>query len=248
MTCPLWPYGYVDASLWGIVMVEDTRNHTVAGIGLLIGSAVSAFGASQAWVSLGATAPLGQNAGLGGHLSLGFDHFRTPSGDSGNLKPLLIGGAVALAVLALLLFATRIPGLGLLWRLVALMIAGLLGLTAAAGWGVINDPASVIADPESSAGPIIGLGLSIAEFFGAASVEPGLGLWLLTVGAGVAAIGALIPATRGRNVVTPSAPVAAFQSPNPGPKPAGWYPDQMDGRFVRFFDGARWTDAVRPRG
>ena len=229
-------------------MAQNTRNHAVAGTALLIGAAVSAFAATQAWVSADATVPLGRYAGLGMNGSLGFDHFVTPGGSGGDVTPLLMGGAAALAVVALLLFATRIPGLGVLWRLVALATAGLLGLTAAAGWAVINDPVSVVADPESSAGTILGLGLSAAEFFTAGSVGPGLGLWLLTVGAGVAAIGALIPAARGRSVETPIAPGTAFQPPRPDPMPAGWYPDQMDGRFVRFFDVARWTDAVRPRG
>jgi hypothetical protein len=227
-------------------MAQNTRNHAVAGTALLIGAAVSAFAANQAWVSADATVPLGRYAGVGVTRSLGFDHFVTPGGAGGDVTPLLMGGAAALAVLALLLFATRIPGLGVLWRLVALVTAGLLGLTAAAGWGVINDPVSVLADPESSAGTILGLGLSIAEFFKAASVGPGLGLWLLTVGAVVAAIGALIPAARGRSVELPTVPVAPFQPPHPGPMPAGWYPDQMDRRFVRFFDGVRWTDAIRP--
>ncbi|MFC8931102.1 DUF2510 domain-containing protein [Rhodococcus sp. NPDC057135] len=27
----------------------------------------------------------------------------------------------------------------------------------------------------------------------------------------------------------------------------GWYPDAMDPRFVRWFDGRVWTDQVRPR-
>jgi hypothetical protein len=126
--------------------------------------------------------------------------------------------------------------------------AGLLGLAAAAGWGVVDDPASVVADPESATGTILGLGVSIGEFFGVATLRPGLGLWLLTVGAGFAAIGALIPAARGRIVDAPGAPMAGYPPSHPGPMAAGWYPDQIDGRFVRFFDGVRWTDAIRPRG
>jgi len=228
-------------------MAHNTRNHAVAGTALLIGAAVSAFAATQAWINADATVPAGYLGGLGINGSLGFDHFVMPGGDGGDVTPLLIGSAAALAVSALLLFATRIPGLGVLWRFVALATAGLLGLTAAAGWGVVDDPLPVVADPESPAGTILGLGLSAAKFFKAVSVGPGLGLWLLTVGAAVAAIGALIPAARGRSVELPTVPVAPFQPPHhPGPMPAGWYPDQMDRRFVRFFDGVRWTEAIRP--
>jgi len=28
---------------------------------------------------------------------------------------------------------------------------------------------------------------------------------------------------------------------------AGWYPDQVDPRYVRYFDGHQWTDALQPR-
>lgn len=28
---------------------------------------------------------------------------------------------------------------------------------------------------------------------------------------------------------------------------AGWYPDQVDPRYVRWFDGQRWTEALMPR-
>lgn len=35
-------------------------------------------------------------------------------------------------------------------------------------------------------------------------------------------------------------------SPAPQSVPAGWYPDQVDPRYVRWFDGTSWTDAVLP--
>jgi hypothetical protein len=40
---------------WGNRHAQNTRNHAVAGTALLIGAAVSAFAANQAWVSADAT-------------------------------------------------------------------------------------------------------------------------------------------------------------------------------------------------
>lgn len=33
----------------------------------------------------------------------------------------------------------------------------------------------------------------------------------------------------------------------PQAQPAGWYPDQVDVRFVRYWDGLRWTEHTQPR-
>ena len=37
------------------------------------------------------------------------------------------------------------------------------------------------------------------------------------------------------------------QQPLPAAAPPGWYPDAADVRFVRWWDGYRWTGHVQPR-
>jgi hypothetical protein len=110
-------------------------------------------------------------------------------------------------------------------------------------WGVVNDPASVVAGPGFPSGETLGLAASVAQSSGLLAIEPGRGLWLLTIGTGIVGIGALVPAIRGR---TPGMETARPSSTAARMSP-GWYPDQLDGKVVRYFDGVRWTGATRPR-
>ncbi|WP_139228914.1 DUF2510 domain-containing protein [Blastococcus tunisiensis] len=180
--------------------------------------------------------------------SLGFDRLLAPGGQYGNVEPLILGCAAALAVLALLLFVTRVPGLGVLWRVLALAALVLLGLTAVTAWSVVNDPASVVADPDTLAGQGFETGVALLEALGFAVVEPGVGLWLLTAGSAIAGIGVLVPATRSRTVAALPHAVSMPPPPGAGGLPPGWYPDQFDPRCVRFFDGRHWTGATRISG
>jgi hypothetical protein len=229
-------------------MGRATRNHSVSGVALLLAAAITAFGATQSWATGAATVPWGRFAGVAAHGSPGFDFLLMPGGHYGDVRPLLLGGAAALAVLALLLFVTRVPGLGVLWRLIALVTAALLGFAAVSAWTVVNDPSTVVATTtDSSFGQALGIGVSLAKSFGLLELQPGIGLWLLTIGTGLAAIAALIPAGRGWSMATPGPAPRAFQPPGGATLSAGWYQDQLDGRFLRYFDGMRWTDAIRPR-
>jgi hypothetical protein len=178
--------------------------------------------------------------------SLGFDRLIQPGNRYGDVTPLLLGGAAVLGVSALLLFVTRIPVLGILWRLLALATVLGLGVISVPAWGAVNDPATMAADPTSHSGRALGLGASVAGSSGLLDIEPGLGLWLLTIGIAVAGIGAVVPAIRGRtremDAVEPSGLRRSYTGATPG-----WYPDQLDAGLVRFFDGVRWTAATRPR-
>jgi hypothetical protein len=227
-------------------MGQQTRNHSVAGVALLVGAAAIAFAATQPWIT-GAGALWGRLAGITVNGSLGFDLLVAPGGEHGDVKPVLFGCAAALAVLALLLFVTRVPGLGVLWRFLALATLVLVGFTAWAAWSVVGSPASVVADPDSLPGQGLDIAVDIAETIGVATIRPGLGLWVLTIGFGVTGIGALIPASRGTGSVTDRRIPIEPQSLGAA-MPPGWYPDQFDARFVRFFDGNRWTGATQPRG
>jgi hypothetical protein len=223
-------------------MGQETRNHSVAGVVVLAGAAMIAFGATQPWAT-GAVTLRAWVRDVTPRSAWGFDLLLGPDGQYGDVTPLLIGGVAVLGVSALLLLVTRVPVVGILWRLLAVTTVVGLGLISVPAWGVVNDPPSVVGDPGSPTGEAFGLAASVAQSSGLLGVEPGVGLWLLTIGTGVAGIGALVPAIRGR---TPEVE-AALPSSTAVRMPAGWYPDQLEGSIVRFFDGVRWTGATRPR-
>jgi hypothetical protein len=226
-------------------MGQQTRNHSVTGVAVLAGAAMIAFGATQAWAT-GAVTLRGWVAGTTPHEALRFDRLLGPGGRSADVTPLLIGGAAVLGVSALLLFVTRVPVLGILWRLLALATVAGLGVTSVAAWSVVMNPTSVIADPDSQSSQFLSLGASVAQSSGLLDIKPALGLWLLTIGCGIAGIGALIPAIRGRTIEVETPAPSGLRRSSTGMSP-GWYPDQLDGSFVRFFDGVQWTGATRPR-
>ena len=218
-------------------MERHSRNNGVAGVGLLVGAALIGFVSTQAWATGSLTIPFGRLAGLSPGDSLGFDVFLTANGQYGDVQPVILGGAAFLAVAALLLIVTRVRGLGLLWRVLSILTVIGLGILCASGWSVIGDPSSVIAEDGSVLRDALGGLTSAAESTGLLDIGPGLGLWLLTIGCGVAAISVLIPAIRR----------TTWQPVPGGPPGPGWYPDQADPSVVRWFDGARWTEFTQPR-
>jgi hypothetical protein len=169
----------------------QTRNHSVTAIAMLAGAAAVGFGALQPWAAGSADVPVGRPAR---DRSLGFDVLLGPSGTYEDVRPLILGGATFLALAGLLLMVTRMPRVGVLWRILGLAAVTGTGGIAASAWAVVQDPPLVIAAGESTTATAhvtstVQLG-SLLEF------SPGVGLWLVTIGCGTAALGALIPATR----------------------------------------------------
>jgi hypothetical protein len=250
---------------------RQTRNNAVAGVPVLVGAAFMGFGATRPWADGTVTIPAGFLAGLTPGKSPGFDFLLMPGGSYGDVRPLILGASVVTGLAAIFLSVTRARGLGVLWRLLALPGVLGMGALAASTWSVVNNPASVIADPDSPLGRLVEGGLAGLETIGLANVKPGLGLWLLTVGCGIAAIGLLIPAVRHSTYVpdaggtpatagppaTAGAPVSAHGWPAVAPVsgaphgrvplPAGWYPDQSDASLVRWYNGVHWTEFTQRR-
>jgi len=225
-------------------MGQQTRNHSITGVAILAGAAMIAFAATQDWATEAVTLQAWVT-GVAQHGALGFDLLPGPGTHYGDATPFLLGGAAVLGVSALLLFVTRVPVVGMLWRFMALATVVGLGAISVPAWGVVNNPASGLADPASSA-QAGRLGTSVAQASGLLGVEPGRGLWLLTIGCATAGIGALIPALRGRTREPVESAPSGLRRSSMEMSP-GWYPDQLDGGLVRFFDGVRWTRATRAR-
>jgi hypothetical protein len=238
---------------------RETRNNSVAGILVLAGSALTGFAATRAWVTGPVATDRARWAGLTPSGVFGIDLLQAPGGGHGDVEQFMAGAAVVLALSAVLLLVTRIPVLGVLWRILALLAVAGLAVLCGTAWGVVNDPTSALRD---GAFPVerVGAGTSADGSVGALQIEPGQGLWLLTLGCCAAGIGALVPAMRGSRVVAvPSgvAPVPRQFLPSGGPPsaptrairsmPRGWYPDQFDPSRVRWFDGVEWTQFTQPR-
>lgn len=247
-------------------MERHTRNNAVAGVPVLVGAALMGFAATQPWANGTVTVPAGWFAGMMPGTNPGFDWLLTPGGGYGDVRPLMIGASAVAALAAIFLSATRMRGLGVLWRLLALPAVVGMSALAVSTWSVVNNPASVLADPGSPLGRLLEGGVSGLDAIGLLGIRPGMGLWLLTVGCGIAAIGLLIPALRHSTYIPdaggppvgvgPAVPRSAgfpghrvgAASPGHEALPAGWYPDQSDSALVRWHNGVQWTDFTQRQG
>lgn len=169
------------------------RNNVLPGM-LLLGGAI-AIGAS----TLGAWAKVsGPDIALGNG-KIGFNAIPNMSASSdSDATTILLVTAGVIAVSGLLLIATRVRALGLLWRLIALAGLVLPAILAVALWrDVTGDPAQVLSDPNASfVSRLGGLLTSGLENLGLVSLTPGSGLWLLTGGGIAVLIGIVVPAIR----------------------------------------------------
>jgi amino acid transporter len=192
------------------------RNNTIAGLTQLLGAILIAAGAFTPWATI-----TGPNLGIslgGKSTSLGFDVIPNmdSSGDSDS-KAVLAVLAGVIAVLALALIATRVRGLGMLWRLgslVALIVPAVLTVYL---WKLVTgDPAEIFHDPNASAADKIrGVLQAGFERLGLIHVDPGLGLWLLSIGSVLVFLGIWIPATRTKE---------PRDNPSPYSHPGRYYP------------------------
>jgi hypothetical protein len=118
------------------------------------------------------------------------------------LMQILAGGVAAVGVL---LLATRIPGLGVLWRLAALGLAVIPGLIFYYTWQAANaSPLDALQDPSASvADKVEGAILGGAEAMGVVHVGPATGLYLGIAGLVCVVLGCFIPAGRSEGQVRP---------------------------------------------
>jgi hypothetical protein len=218
-------------------MFRERRNNSLAGVLLLLGALLTAFGAARPWAQITINA-LNLKA-----LKLDLSAVPQLSADAGNLQAAVFGAAALMGVSALLLIGTRARGLSVIWR-----VAGLLGVLGPALltyylWAVaLGDPAKVLDDPSASTlDKTLGIAELLLSHAGLITISPGQGLYAMTAGAVVALIGCFMPGSRGREQVALATPEPAMQQVPAAP--AGWYPVN-DGQ--RYWDGRGWTDHFNP--
>jgi hypothetical protein len=165
---------------------------------MLAGAAAIGFAAygpwATGWASIPGGAVLRRARG-----SLGFDLLLSTNGAPSDARPLLLGGAVFLGLAGLLLMVTHVPGVGVLWRIVGLASLTGTAAIAASAWTLVGAPPAVLAGDEA---PAVRDLARVTQSGGVLELRPGWGLWLVTIGCGAAAFGALIPAAR-RSCGTP---------------------------------------------
>ena len=244
----------------------DGRVRSIAaGLLMVTGALLIVLASMRPWVSLNGPGLLPVS------VDLGFDDLliKPPLG-FWNAQPYLIAAALALAAGGVALTVARLRGVGRRWRWpVAALAVPVVGL-ATLIWVYVKGS-------EAAFRPIVNQAAQfVPDFLGLdkIDVQAGSGLWLLTVGAVTAGVGALLPVPRSlaSRVLPPTprpatgdyasrVPTGPNRTPPPGPTahgaltvpraradfPPGWYPDQRNPQILRWFDGRVWTDVIRPR-
>ncbi|MBM6399016.1 DUF2510 domain-containing protein [Phycicoccus sonneratiae] len=204
--------------------VRHTRSHAIAGVAMGAGAALAMAGTlfPVFRVSGGSVPPE-----LWSALGLGLDDGAVSL--AGSFRSYVVLTAVWAGVMGIALVLTRVKYVGPVWR-----VAALIGLSAAAFvafvmWVLVLDPLSVVGRPTwfTADAPLLVSGLR------GATLEAGLGLWLLTVGTCVGVLAALVPAFHTHRVVK-------THNSSRGLEP-GWYPAPNSRRRTRYWDGEKWT-------
>ncbi|HEY0166736.1 MAG TPA: hypothetical protein VGB75_06805 [Jatrophihabitans sp.] len=181
-------------------MFRHRRNNGLAGIVMLNGVVLMAFGSTLPWGRFEVGGTNKETLPYGGSHEFGFDQTITSDGSLSDFGPtiLVISGVVALCALAL--FATRIRGLGALWRVISLVSLVPVALVVGSLWSVFDDDPGTEMEGTDSA-LVRAFGLAMRTNAVSSSIEPGL--FLITIGCGVAVVGSLIPAFRSKEVIHP---------------------------------------------
>ena len=179
-------------------MVRHRRNNGLAGIVMLNGVALLALSSTLPWGHFEVGGLNQPTLPYNGSHTFGFDQTITSHGsvtDFGRAI-LIISGVVTLCALAL--FATRIRGLGAVWRVISIGSLVPVVLVVGSLWSVFDEDPGTEMEATDSA-PVRAFGLAMRTNAVASRIEPGL--FLLTIGCGVVALGCLIPASRSKQVV-----------------------------------------------
>lgn len=176
-----------------------TRSNAGAGAAVLIGGVAVAMASQQPWVSI--TGPsLGIT--LKDVVDVGIAPRGTDTGDTEERQLLLAVGA-GLAICGVLLMLTRVRVVGPLLRLFTLTLAAIPAFLAISVWAAVGETAGdVFDDPEASFVDKARAGVGgLLESLGVITIQPAIGLYVLSAGSVAVLLGCLIPA---RRLVDPS--------------------------------------------
>ncbi|QIM21248.1 DUF2510 domain-containing protein [Phycicoccus sp. HDW14] len=204
--------------------VRHTRSHAIAGVAMGLGAVL---------VMLGTLFPMLRVSGgsvsatLWGAMGLQLDHGAVAL--AGSFRTYVVLTAVWAGLMGIALVLTQVRYVGPVWR-----VAALVGLSAAAFvafvlWALVLDPITVVGRPTWFTGnaPLLVSGLR------GATLEAGVGLWLLTVGCAVAVLAAFVPAFHTHRVIKTHNSARGLEP--------GWYPAPNSRRRTRYWDGEKWT-------
>ncbi len=107
--------------------------------------------------------------------------------------------------------------------------AGSAAFTAFVFWVLVLDPITVVGRPTwfTADAPLL-----VSSLRGA-TLEAGVGLYLLTIGTAVGVLAALVPAFHTHRVVKSHNSARGLEP--------GWYPAPNSRRRTRYWDGEKWT-------
>lgn len=237
-------------------MIRHRRNNLAAGLVILTGAIIITFAPALPMVTF-KTMSIGLNIGVV-DLDLNYEHEIVPPA----ILALFFTFGIIMIIAAILLIATRVRGLGILWRVGTLLSFTITAMLIVYVWDVVGgDPLGLLnstgTTQTSGSVDIDAVTATLEEILkgaGIISMTPAIGLYLATLGAAMILIGCCIPSIKRSEIVHVQRTEAALSQPRPQDAhlnipiqfqetPADWY--HVDGGY-RYWDGKYWTDEFSP--
>lgn len=215
-----------------MTVAGDRRSNVVAGALIAVGGGFLAISSTQAWITIS-----GPTFGVSLFKSI-LQVSLTPTlsqGAEGQERAFLLALAAIVGLLGLFLVATTVPFLGVLWRLGALLAAALpavvcLQVWQASGWTLEQ----AVEDPAAGPVPQFLAHLASSAVSTVFSIGPAEGLYEMTAGIALVAVGLVVPSRRTSHLPSPATdPVTAVRAtdhyatvvaPNAGSAPTAAQP------------------------
>jgi len=180
-------------------MVKHRRHHAPSVIVLLVGVLLIAGGSALPWGEFSFEPGLDQPPmPYGGSHVFGFDQTLAFGHSVVNFGPVLLAISGMVALCALALWFTRVRGLGIAWRVIALGSLVPLALVLDSLWSIFDESPGTDLQQADSA-PVRAFGLAVSNHGATSHVGPGL--LMVSFGFVVVVLGCLIPAIRSKQVI-----------------------------------------------
>ena|SRR5664280_359976 len=179
--------------------LRSRRNNVLPGLLVAVGGVLVFLASAKPWI---AVTGFPVSITFKSIVQVGLDPNYSQGADV-SLRQLMQILAAGVGVAGILLLATRIPGLGVLWRLAALGLAVIPGLIFYYVWQAANaSPLEALQDPSASlADKIRGVVVGVPERIGIVHVGPATGLYAGIAGLVCVVLGCFVPAGRSEEQV-----------------------------------------------